>query len=145
MRRRFTNNAPSSSTASSAKVVRTLPCLLTETEVDDRARQCSATFQDYKLVEAQKKDLTAKLTGKMKALREEGDRLTEIVTTGLEKRPVDCYWRFRRAQGLAELIRTDTLDVVELTGYDGEGTPDRDEPDRAPVETGEDDAEGREE
>ena len=95
------------------KIVRALPCVLQPSEVDDLARQNAATVSEYTLVEVHKKDVTAKLTGQMKRLREEMDRLAECVTTGFQKRPVDCYWRFHRSRGQAELVRTDTMEIVE--------------------------------
>lgn len=92
---------------------RTLPVKLTEDERLARAKDAAAKVAEYAAIESQKKALTSELTAKMKELRSETQILSRAVQSGIEHQPVEVVERRNEDRYTIELVRMDTMEVVE--------------------------------
>lgn len=92
--------------------MKSLPVDLTETERIQYARQLAQEFAKYDMIEADKKDATARLGKMLKEQRALLDDLTERVNTGKEFREVECEILFDFQRRLVETYRNDTRQLV---------------------------------
>lgn len=91
---------------------RTLPCRLTDAEMDTRRRQVSLLLSKKLKLEAEAKDTAAEYKRQVKEIDGEIIDKNRAALAGAEQRPVRCQWIGRGAQ--RELIREDTGEVVEV-------------------------------
>lgn len=92
--------------------MKSLPVDLTEMERIQYARQLAQEFAKYDMIEADKKDATARLGKLLKEQRALLDDITERVNTGKEFRQVECEILFDFQKRMVETYRNDTHQLV---------------------------------
>jgi len=111
---------------------RSLPCRLTQDERNDRGLSLANAMKKYGEVEDEKKAITSGLGANLKEIRADLNRLSEVVSTGYEKRDVECQKQVDLTLKCVRILRTDTYEVVEECELRDEDLrldllPDRDE------------------
>jgi hypothetical protein len=93
---------------------RELPVPLTDEEKVEYANRVTLLTSEYDAVEAKKRESNAEFTSQLKQIRGHSSRLSLAVISGEEPRVVSCYWSLRPLDCEADLIRSDTSEVVEI-------------------------------
>lgn len=94
-------------------IQRVLPVQLTAEERDDRGRELSQAWDDYEVIEDEKKAATAELTKKLKQKRADISKYARILKVGVEPRVVLCRWVEDFSHNVKRLVRQDNGNVVE--------------------------------
>lgn len=95
------------------KELRKLPVMLTETEMTERRDRLAAREQELIAVEAEKKETMGEFRERMKPIKADLASLSLAIVKRSEDREVDCEWRDSLVNGQLELVRLDTLEVIE--------------------------------
>lgn len=99
---------------------RSLPVVLTEVEVHDRSQELARTVDEINDVEAEKKDVVKDFAKRLGEKRKRMNELANAITSGTEKRDIECSERVDERRHAIEIIRHDTLEVVETRPMTGE-------------------------
>lgn len=111
------------------KTTRKLLCKLTEDEIDERGRKAADLDQEKRKVDAERKATAATFREQIKHLDKQIADLTEQATTGEELREVECEERESLVSGGGlEIVRLDTLEVVDTIPDDPEDDAPSDQP-----------------
>ena len=98
------------------RIERDLPCKLTAEEVAETAKALAENVAQYNTVEEEAKEVAAEYRDRLKLLDTMMRRLSNIVATEEEERPVMCEYDYHSPEhGQKRLIRQDTFDTVEVT------------------------------
>lgn len=104
--------------------LRSLPVRLTQQEVLERGEQLARTVTDLRVAEevekARKNEVKMTLDGK----KLEVERLSEVVSKREEPRQVDCEERVSVVNGIAQIVRLDTGEVIETRSLSREELAD---------------------
>lgn len=92
--------------------IENLPCKMTPQERALKSEQMAAKLDELNGIEAKKSAVTKQLGEDMKRVKAQLDSVGVEVRTGLEYRPIECTENPRYADGMVDLIRCDTGDVV---------------------------------
>lgn len=96
-----------------AILFRKLPVKLTEDERRTKTDQLVAKIQVRDGLEEDAKGAAADFKSRIKSCDTEIDQLSREIREWKETRDVECFEAVRHDRGVMELIRRDTLDVVE--------------------------------
>ena len=111
------------------KTTRKLLCKLTEDEIDERGRKAADLDQEKRKVDAERKATASTFREQIKHLDKQIADLTEQATTGEELREVECEERESLVSGGGlEIVRLDTLEVVDTIPDDPEDDAPSDQP-----------------
>lgn len=97
----------------SENIQRVLPVKLTADERDERGRELSQAWDDYEVIEEEKKDVSKGLTKKLRDKRADISKLSRTLKVGVEPRVVTCRWVEDFNHNVKRLVRQDTGDIVE--------------------------------
>lgn len=89
-----------------------LPCKLTESERDQKAREVNRDVRQLIGLQNEKKDMMADYNARIKAKNAELDVASLVVETGVERRPVQVIPHVNRITGFVEWVRSDTGETV---------------------------------
>ncbi len=112
------------------KTTRMLVCKLTADEKSEREAKASELDQEKRKLEAEKKVEMKARGAEIKHLDKQIATLTEAATKGEESREVECEERESLVNGsnAVEVVRLDTLEVIERIASDPEQEPDPRQP-----------------
>jgi hypothetical protein len=112
------------------KTTRMLLCKLTADEKSEREAKASELDQEKRKLEAEKKAEMKARGAEIKHLDKQIAALTESATKGEEQREVECEERESLVNGsnTIEVVRLDTLEVIETIDSDPEPMPDSKQP-----------------
>lgn len=94
-------------------IQRVLPVQLSASERDERGRELSQAWDDYEVIETEKKDATKGFTTKLRDTRAMISKLSRTLKVGVEPRVVTCRWVEDFSHNVKRLIRQDTGAMVE--------------------------------
>ena len=95
------------------KITEYLQYHFTDPELLELAREQSRTIQEKGALERKKSEISKTLAGEIENKQGQIESLTERVSNGYEWRNIECVIHFDRpTPGMAQVIRTDTGDVV---------------------------------
>jgi len=100
-------------TISDVIVKQSLPCKLTEVEIMSYSKNIARSCQDKKQTEDQKKEVVSDFTAKISRIDAEINELSRKISQGYEYREVECYWEYQWDDGVKNLYRKDTLELVK--------------------------------
>ena len=93
--------------------IRNLPVKLTEDEVQLKGQELAEACQKIGDVEVAKKEINAEFKGQLDALDKRVHTLAIEVKTKTELRNVEVYPRPLPEKAIVEMVRNDTMEVVE--------------------------------
>lgn len=94
-------------------VQRVLPVKMTPDERDEMGRKLSQAWDDYELIEDDKKKATGCFTKQLREKRAEISKFSRLLKTGHDLRVVRCRWIEDFKHNVKRLVRQDSGDVVE--------------------------------
>lgn len=94
--------------------VRTLECKLTDSELLVLAREFAQAQENLESAEATKAAVSAEMSENVKKARIKVQEISRTVSKGAIYRMVECRVEFNRKTKKAEIIRTDTGELVEV-------------------------------
>ncbi len=93
-------------------VTRTQPVRLTEDERSSKGQELAMALEEKKVLLQDLAALKQRYKAKVSDLDVTISALQEVVARGVEYRQVECMQRPNRVDGLVELLRTDTMQVI---------------------------------
>ncbi len=76
-------------------------------------RQRAQLDEDMEKLVEEKRQATADIRQRANTIKTQAREVSRAIRTGQEVREVQCFYRFKWKDGVKELIRTDTNEVVE--------------------------------
>lgn len=95
------------------RFTRSLPCKLTDSERRLRGVKLAEANHERAEIELRKKDASAGFREELKANGKRIEELSEQVSSGVEKRPVECCERPDEDRQVVEIYRVDTGAVID--------------------------------
>lgn len=92
---------------------RTLAVKLTETELDERRDKLAEMVREYTQAEQAKKDAATHHKGIVDGIEEQMSHTAREIREKAQWIPVECRKEIDQEAGVEELIRLDTMEVVE--------------------------------
>lgn len=99
--------------SSEEDIQRIVPVRLSSDERDTKGRELAQAFDDYEVLEEQKKEAGKNFTKQMRDKRAVISQLSRVVKVGLEPRVVVCRWVEDFPHNVKRLVRQDNGEVVE--------------------------------
>lgn len=94
-------------------IQRVLPVQLTVPERDERGRQLSQAWDDYEVIEEEKKAVSKNHTKALRDKRAEISKLSRMLKVGTDNRVVTCRWVEDFTHNVTRLVRQDNGGIVE--------------------------------
>lgn len=93
---------------------RELPCKLNKEEILKYSLDLAKLNQNKFAIKDQKKQASSDYNAKLDKLDADIGIFSRKIASGIEHRQVDCYWEYDWKQGEKSLVRTDTMECVQL-------------------------------
>lgn len=97
-----------------ASETRSLRCELNPDEQADRAHKSTELLRQRDAIDSEAKDAAKKAKEQVKQLDDLMRKNAAAARDGYEHRPVECEWHLDHVDGQARLVRTDTMDTVDV-------------------------------
>ncbi len=92
---------------------RNLFCVLTDSERLDRGRKLAELEENYDTCTVEKKAAVDSFKDRESAIEAGIKQLVPIIRDGMERRSVECEWRYHWSELTKELMRLDTGEIIE--------------------------------
>ena len=99
---------------------RELPVKLNDDEILQRADEAAKTTREMYAAEEKRKEVGKEMKGHVDELQEKLKRLSRIVETKTEDRPIEVRWERDDGRMMMYLVRLDTGEVVQARAMDAE-------------------------
>lgn len=95
------------------KFHKSLPCVLTQEEIINKAKEMTEQMGVLCDLENRKKEAMSDFLAKQKSCEANINSSRQIVYSGKEYRNIECYLEFDFEKNIKQLIRTDTGEIYE--------------------------------